>query len=474
MQGAWKVGLLVVVFAGLFVSALIFLGQTFGKKDVVTYHASMPDAGGVVGGAKILMSGVRVGTVTEVKLAESETDDGGTHAELTLEMDPKVKFRKGSTLRLPSSLLSLGENPVIVVPGRDKGYMDPKVDRFVGVKDTILDTSLPEVKSALGKLEEMAQKLQVIADRTLSEERMGKIDALLDEFKKLASTYDKLGTRVDGLIAKNSDKMTAALENLRVTLDSARQTSQMIAQMIKEGNYNDKIATITDNLNKTTENANGLVADMRKFINNPKLNDSLNKTMDNVATMSDSGTRIAADAEVIAKNGVEISQKVNTFTDKANELADSAKDALDQLKKLIGKAPSANKLNLTASLDLMHETKPNRYRTDLEVGFSLGENRVYAGLFDAFESNKITMQVGQRIMPRLEVRYGIYASKPGLGVEYEIARGFALRADTFDINNPRADVRARFDLGGGFYGWLGAQQLFKRNALTVGIGFRKK
>jgi hypothetical protein len=48
-----------------------------------------------------------------------------------------------------------------------------------------------------------------------------------------------------------------------------------------------------------------------------------------------------------------------------------------------------------------------------------------------------------------------------------------LRGDLFDINNPRADLRARFDLGGGFYGWLGASQVFKRNAVTVGVGFRK-
>lgn len=471
MQGAWKVGLMVVVFAVLVGFGLTFMGKVFGGKPVDQYYAILPDAGGVAKGAKLLMSGVKVGAVSAVALNEND------EAVLTLDIDKGTKIKQGSAIRVPSSMLSLGDNPVMIVPGKGPALIAPG-GTLRGAKSSLLETNVPEAVGVLGEaqatLKQMKEAIEALKKVALSEERWAKLDRLLESTTATSDQFRVVAGDVSNLMRDNRRNIAATFDSLQRTMKSVNETTALIAQMVKDGKYDQKIDGVLANLNSTTESAGKLVEDLRSFVNDPNLREPLNKTAQNVATITDSGTRIAADAEKMAANGVEITQKLNTFTEKANDLADSAKDALDSLKRIISKTPSADKIGLTASLDLLHESKPNRYRTDVEAGFNLGSTRIYAGLFDAFESNKITLQAGQPFFGgKGTVRYGIYASKPGLGVEYEIARGLALRGDLFDINNPRADIRARFDLGGGFYGWLGGSQVFKRNALTVGVGFRK-
>ena len=101
-----------------------------------------------------------------------------------------------------------------------------------------------------------------------------------------------------------------------------------------------------------------------------------------------------------------------------------------------------------------------------------GDN-IHLGLYDAFESNKINAELGKKLGTNNELLYGIYASKPGVGVDYQLMRRLFLRGDLYDINSPRLDLRARLEFGNGFYGWLGLDQVFKSNALLIGVGFRR-
>ena len=57
MQGAWKVGLLVLAFVGLLIGAYAILGRTlYGQKSNI-YYAEFDDAGGVSAGTPVLKIG---------------------------------------------------------------------------------------------------------------------------------------------------------------------------------------------------------------------------------------------------------------------------------------------------------------------------------------------------------------------------------------------------------------------------------
>lgn len=473
MQGAWKVGLLVVVFAGLLVSLLAFLGASFGKKEVQVFQAKMPDAGGILPGSKLLMAGVQIGIVRSVSLESPSV------ARLTLDIQKGVRIPRGSVVRIPSALISLGENSVTVVPGPGPDLMDPATDVLIGRKETMLESSLPEVNDTLVGLQATMKEVQALmgnVSKVLTDEsRLAKVDQLLTTIDGTVAKFGNVAGRLDGLMAQNQSKLVGALDSFKTAMKDVQGTTSLVAEMIREGKFDEKVNSILVNLDKTTGKASSLVDEMKELVTDPKLRDPLAKSVQDMATITESGTRMAADAEKMAQNGVKITEKVDKFADKANELADNAKDIFEQIKKIIGRSPSTDRLNLTANLDLVRESKPGHTRTDIEAAFNIGQNRLHAGIYDAFEKNKITLQVGRPFWGgKGEIRYGVYASKPGIGVEYEIARGLSLRGDLFDMNNPRADLRARFDLGGGFYGWLGAQQLFKRNTLLVGVGFKVK
>ncbi len=469
MQSASKVGLLVVVFGALLFGAYTFLGRSVFAPKTTRFYAEMPDAAGVIPGANVLMAGVKVGVVKSIDLKSP------TLARVTMDLDENIKVPEGSSVLLASSFISLGEVPLSIVPG--KGGPMAAGGTLMGSKGSPLDNIMPEAKTTLKELEKtLVATRAVMADtqKLLNNQKLiGGVEQLIANSDKTVTQFGNLAGRMDSLIAQNQGKLGQALNNATQAMSDIRQSTMIVTKLLKDGKMTDKAMSLLDNLNATTSKASDLVASLDKFVNDPKLRDPLEKTVHNVEAITDSGTRIAADTEKIAKNGIEISKNVAELTGKANTLADDAHGVLEQLKKILGKTPSTGKLNFAANLDLIRESKPDHTRTDLEASFNVAGNRIHAGLYDAFESNKVTVQLGQPIGTKGEFRYGIYASKPGIGVEYEIVRGLALRGDLFDINSPRADLRARFELGGGFYGWIGAQQLFKRNGLMLGIGFRK-
>lgn len=62
MQGAWKVGLLVVVFGVLLVAGFQFLGKSVFAQPTDEYYAELESVEGISEGTKVLMAGVPIGT----------------------------------------------------------------------------------------------------------------------------------------------------------------------------------------------------------------------------------------------------------------------------------------------------------------------------------------------------------------------------------------------------------------------------
>jgi phospholipid/cholesterol/gamma-HCH transport system substrate-binding protein len=191
--------------------------------------------------------------------------------------------------------------------------------------------------------------------------------------------------------------------------------------------------------------------------------------------MTETGTRIAANAEKISAEGITISKNVVILSEKANELAEEARIVLKKLQDFFNKVPSTGGLKgVEAGMDLIRETTPNHWRTDMNAKIPIGGgSNLHVGVWDAFESNRFTLQLGKPYMSTNEYRYGIYASKPGVGVDFQLSRNLKLKGDLYDINDPRLDLGVRYEFKDGLLGWLGFNQVFDKNAFYVGLGFRR-
>jgi phospholipid/cholesterol/gamma-HCH transport system substrate-binding protein len=80
--------------------------------------------------------------------------------------------------------------------------------------------------------------------------------------------------------------------------------------------------------------------------------------------------------------------------------------------------------------------------------------------------------MGNRLTDTLTARYGLYASKIGAGLDWQAAPGVGFRADLWDTNHPRLDVRGLFGVNSDASIWIGAEGLFRRPVPVIGVQFR--
>ena len=67
------------------------------------------------------------------------------------------------------------------------------------------------------------------------------------------------------------------------------------------------------------------------------------------------------------------------------------------------------------------------------------------------------------------LRYGVYASKLGVGFDWGAPLGTRFRLDAYDPNSFKLDARALLKVNNDFSLWLGADSLFKRTTPVIGV-----
>ncbi len=466
MQHAWKVGLFVVVFVGLILGAYALLQKSFFTKPTDTYFADFRDAGGVSTGSTVLMSGVKVGQVTKVELLSADK------ARLTLALDKGTQIPQNSTAFIPASFISIGDIRIQILPSSSHDTLMPGAT-LPGRLGSPLESFAPESGATLTEINKTLQSLQgLLADQGLKKQLSELMTSVNDTTKK----FGNVAGRIDGLVAANSSKFGDLLTTTGDMLKNMQAVSVEIKDLVASGQLQDKTTALLDNLNDAVKQGKSLVSDMQGLVNDPDMRASLKETMSNVKVMSDSGTKIAANAEVMSKNGIEISEQTKSLMAKANKVADQVQDLIDKFNKTVDRIGNQGK-NILDGVEFegnfAQETRPDRLRTDANIFLPVGKEKVMFGLYDAFESNKLNLQMLRPVNDKLGLRYGVYASKPGIGVDYNFASRLGLRADFFGLNETRLDMRLNYRLAPGVFGWAGVDQLFDRNTASVGVTVRK-
>jgi phospholipid/cholesterol/gamma-HCH transport system substrate-binding protein len=482
MQSAARVGLFVVIFLGLLLGAYAVLGQSVFAPKVSRYYAELDDVAGMAPGSRILVAGVKVGNIGEVELVSP------TKARLTLLLDPKFKLPTGTMAEVPTSLIGFGDSALVLKPPAEANGFVAEGGTIAGRKAGALDGILPDTEQTMKELNAtLVEARKVLADPALTKD----VKKLLSNTEKTIGSFGRLADRMDMLLAKNDRSVNLALTRGAAAVADVQRITASVAKMMEEGTIQKDTKQILGQLVETSKKADQLVANMNSLV----ADGSIKQTTANVAEITKTGKSIAANvdemtktgksiaekADKITENGVAISANVVDLTERTKKVIDGAveiegqvKGLLDKLGGVLGPNKGPKIPPVTTSMDLMRETEPGRYRTDFNarIGLSHG-NTLDIGLFDAFEGNKLTVQYGTPVDSKLSYRYGIYAAKAGLGVDYQIAPKLFLRNDLWNINNPRYDARLRADFGGGLYGWMGMDRIFQKNSPTFGIGIRR-
>lgn len=473
MQSAARVGLLVTVFVALLVGAYAILGRSFFAPKVKRYHAVFADAGGLTNGARVLLSGVKVGQVVGVEL----TPDN--QAKVTMEIQEAVAIPKGAFAAIPSSLIGIGDRYVEIVTTEAGTGTLAAGETMPGRKIGALDNLMPDSKKTLEELNgTLAAARKLLEDDSLKRS----IQSLMDNGAKTADSFAKLGQKVDYLLTENRATLASALKQGEAAVTNLNKVTAEVYEFAKSGKVQDGVMGLLDEMKVAVGQGRELIADMNALLTDPQLRGPMNEIMANAKTMTDTGTRIAANAEQMSVDGKEITAKASLLADKALTLADKMNELADDMKELLGKAKGAvDKIGQQASklgpIDVtmsgFRETRPNRNRAEVDVKVPYAGTNYHIGLYDAFESNKLNLQIGKPFGNGSEFRYGVYAGTAGLGVDYQVAPNLTMRGDAYGINRPRLDLRAAYNVGQGVSIWAGLDKVFDRNAPVIGVSIRK-
>ncbi len=470
MQHASKVGALVVLFFVLLYSAYSMLGKNWFAPAPKEFKAVFSDAGGINPGAKVLMAGVRIGQVASVTLGEDRK------ANLTLAIDSGVKIPSGSIVTLPTSLIGIGDNPISIVPpsGATSDYLAAGATmqgKRLGPLDGFAPDLLPSLTVTLSELNKT-----LVATRTLmgDEGLKSELTQLLAQTKTTLQQFGNLASGATSALNENRGAMKTSMATFALAMKDVQKASSMAAKLLADPKYKDQAGQILANLNETSKKAAILMTEVEAMVSDPELRRALNQTATNMNSIMDTGTKIATNTETMTANGITASENVVEITKKVSQLADDAREVLEKIQRFFEKPTGGGVLDKAKTqAEVLRDIDGGRFRVDFNMKYPITDGSLHAGLYDAFEGNKVNLQIGRPINKSSEYRYGMYAGKPGLGVDYSLTSKVRLRADAYGLNDSQLDVRAEFVLRNDLLGIIGVYRLGDKNQLTVGVGIKK-
>lgn len=472
MQSAWKVGALILVFFGLIAGVLAALNQSIFAKPTDLYYAKFADAGGLNAGSEILLAGVSIGKVEKVQL----TDQG--EALVTFAIEKGRPLSKKLVAVLPASFISIGDHQVLLqaLTSETGNYSPNNLDSPIpGKLQGPLEGILPDTGETITELNKtMVAFRELLEDKEL---RNGLV-AVMKSGEQTSTKFGKLADNLNGTLIKNSGEIDTIMATMVSTMKSVQAVTQEVETFAKSGKLQDQTETLLTTMNQAATEGKALVEDLRAYTADPEMQESLKKTIANFEKMSTSGVNIASDAEQMSKNGIEITAQTRDLMTKANNVADEVSKLIEDVKDAVKKFdPTKGTGSLLPKVELeagvTYTTEDSRLRSDVNLILPAGKDKLIFGLYDAFETNKINIMLQKGINDQTDLRYGVYASKPGLGVSYRFAPDTWLQSELFGLNDPQLDIRLKRRFNESIHGWVGVDKVFGRNTPAIGIGIKR-
>ncbi|QYK54177.1 MAG: MCE family protein [Fimbriimonadaceae bacterium] len=471
MQSAWKVGGLVVIFAAMMMGVFAILKSSIFAQPTDTYFVRFADAGGLNSGAEVLLAGVSIGKVESVTLAE----DGTARAKLSIEHGRTIS--KDIVAVLPTGFISLGDRQVLLErKGTLTGTYSPNNidDPIPGAIKGPLEDIFPDTESTMQELNKTMVAFQnLLGDKELKDGLIG----VMKSGEQTADKFGKLADSLSGTLNRNGDEIDALMTSMVAAMKNMQEVTAEINAYAGSGKLQAQADQLMTTMNSAAKQGELLVSDLRTYTSDPTIKDNLTGTLENFKSMSDSGVNIAQDAELMAKNGVEISDQTKQLMTKANKLADEVERLIEDVKGAVQKFGSGGGQSLIPEVniesDLMYQSEQQRLRADVNLVIPAGREKLVLGLYDAFESNKLNVQFERALNERTDLRYGVYASKPGVGVSYAFAPNTWLKTELFGLNDPQFDIRLKHRFNQTIHGWVGIEDIFGRNSPAIGIGIKR-
>jgi phospholipid/cholesterol/gamma-HCH transport system substrate-binding protein len=265
-----KVGIVVVIAAAILLVVVFAMTGEMGlfqhKIKIVTY---VSDAGSLLTGAVVNLQGVRIGTVTSVRLIENPPDP---HLPIRIDMSVSDKYTRW--LRT-DSLVQLGTPNPLGAMEVDISYgtlnAPPATNGTVlrAEVGTGITALLVSTHSLLQNLNDIVQKVGSIVDQiTNGQGSIGKLiysEELYNRFNDIAASVQTITNGINqgrgtiGQLISNDElyrKLNETLDNTNALVAQIENGNGSLTKFIKDPQIYDNANAIVANLKQTTADLN--------------------------------------------------------------------------------------------------------------------------------------------------------------------------------------------------------------------------
>lgn len=482
-----KVGLLVLVATILAVVGYLYLSHQQLNTYLVKVH--FKDTKGLLRQSVVRIKGVGIG---EAKSVQLEQTGGATIPTVELTIDKKYSIPSNYHFAIVSGLLI--SNPTIEV--RPPDTTDRLVDGPPLPKDNTavvegaeagspLDLLDPQLTKTIGKLNASFDNINSKLDKSFTQ-----IDTLLKQTNKLVINSNDTIVAAKGLIADPRFKanLLETTDNFRqLSVDTRRSVQDLthsLGSIVKQGRpklekLTDQAIGLVTKMGDSIDNVNLVVKKLTEQVSDPRLQSSLQETIELTRSTLSSTRQIASDIHqltgdpTLQANLKESAANLKLTMERSAAAVERFNNILDKVSGVANKvhAPKAPPIQLL--VDAQEAVSPAHFRLDLDARVPIGQrNLLDLGLFDLGADTRLNLQGGTRFSDQLLVRYGLHASKLGLGLDYgkNIYSGF--RLDLYDANRPRLDVKGLIRVNKNASIWAGADRILRGDPVpTIGVQF---
>ncbi len=464
-----RVGAILVLGIAMLITGLRFLQARFSERGHYRLYVQFSDARNVSVGASVLMAGVPVGFVRDIALVGAPPV-----AELTLAIREEVRIPRGSTFRLVGGTLLPTETRVeIIPPTAVSDYLRPN-ERLVGENPLDFNAALnrltPQAERTLVELRRtLAAARHLLEDQQLRQSLLQTLDAV----ERATEQTTRLLTQADRLIAENRATIRHLLGQAASATRELRLALQTANRLLSDPQLRDDLQATLASARAAAERAESALQQVNALVSDPQLQNDVRQTAHNLRTLSERASTLADKTETVLENATELTRNLNETVTESKAVIQQAKSTFERVNNALENAVSLRTLGFedaTYRLDLGFNAQTERYRTDVLVTFFTRDRRtVSLGLYDLTEGNKLIAQYGTPLSPQLHLRYGLYAAKPGVGVDYRFSGRGLLTLELFDPNDWQGNLRLNWRVSEHVLLWGGIESPFRRNQPAFGV-----
>lgn len=453
-----KVGLFTIIGVALIFAIAVFVGKLdIGGSKGYKLNVYFKVANGLAVGNQVRYAGVKAGRVEEIELLP-------TGINVTLRMDPGVKVPVDSNFSLGVEGL-MGSRFVGIQPPENPGTL------FLKHGASVLGTVPPSVDDMIASLTSLVAEVELVVknvnDTVGSPEgkaslKMAMINVgLISENIRMASeSLNRISAGSEADIQAIVSNMRAASGDMKLMIDKISDNGkggEDIRQMLKD------MKTILGRIDRITASVEGLATD-------PQTINDVKATLHNASEASSKINRILGKGGSSSGSGNSVN--ANTSQNSVNINTSNGSGGIStEGDTLTIKKPTSSRKFFQGGVDFSYSPDEREWRGDANVTLG-GDRFVRIGAQDIGEENNLELQAGMWRGP-VAFRAGVFESKLGAGIDWQVADNWKLSFDGYDPNDFKYRLRSELGFGKKSNTALIAQLYGRNRSTSTYLGIRQ-